>query len=176
MESLKEMSAKMNEIIAFVQDEFSRIRSNRPTTRLVEHIKVLYMGSETQVAHMATLGISPPRDIIISPWDKSAIPAIVKALESAIEGFSISSDSNGVRVTMPTLTIERKQELTKLIKSIAEENRIKMRSARDKIVKELNLLPEDQKFKSKDGLQKLVDDFNTKIDKLVEDKITELNA
>lgn len=174
MDPLKEMSSKMNEIVAFVKDEFSKIRSNRPTTRLVENIKVSYMGSEMQISHIATLGVNPPYDIIISPWDKNAIQPIIKAVEETEMGFSVSSDSNGIRLTAPALTGERKQELTKIIKSIAEENRIKMRGARDKVVKELNLLPEDQKFKAKDGLQKLVDGFNAQIDKIVEEKIAEL--
>ncbi len=176
MDPLKEMSAKMDEIVAFVKDEFSKIRSNRPTTRLVEHIKVQYMGTEMQISHIATLGINPPRDIVVSPWDKSAMPAITKAIEEAGLGLGISADSNGIRLTMPELTVERKQELIKLIKSIAEENRIKMRAARDKVVKELNALPEDQKFKGKDDLQKLVDGFNGKIDSLVSEKTAELEA
>jgi ribosome recycling factor len=176
MDPLKEISSKMAEIIAFVKDEFSRIRSNRPTTRLVEHIKVRYMEAEMQISHIATLGINPPRDILISPWDKGAIPAITKAIEDEGLGLGIVADSNGVRLTMPELTGERKQELIKLIKSIAEENRIKMRSARDKIVKDLNALPEDQKFKGKDDLQKLVDKFNDDIDSLIKEKATELEA
>jgi ribosome recycling factor len=176
MDSLKEISAKMDEIIAFVKDEFSKIRSTRPTTRLVEHIKVQYMEAEMQLSHIATLGINPPRDILVSPWDKGAIPAITKAIEDAGLGLGISADSSGVRLTMPELTSERKQELVKLIKSIAEENRIKMRAARDKTVKELNSLPEDEKFKGKDSLQKLVDGFNGKIDTLIKEKVTELEA
>jgi ribosome recycling factor len=176
MDPLKEMSSKMDEIITFIKDEFSKIRGNRPTTRLVEHIKVQYMETEMQLSHIATLGISPPRDIIVSPWDKSAIPIITKAIEDEGTGLGITADSNGIRLTMPELTGERKQELVKLIKAIAEENRIKMRSARDKVVKDLNSLPEDQKFKGKDNLQKLVDDFNKKIDSLVEEKTTELEA
>jgi len=176
MGPLKEISVKMNEIITFVKDEFSKIRTNRPTTRLVEHIKVSYMNTEMQLIHIATLSISPPRDIIISPWDKSAIPAITKAIEEAGIGFSISADSSGVRLIMPELTKERKQELVKLIKIIAEENRIKMRAERNKTVKELDSLPEDQKFKGKNNLQKLVDDFNEQIDNLVEGKITEIES
>jgi ribosome recycling factor len=122
------------------------------------------------------LGINPPRDILISPWDKSTIPAITKAIEDEGLGLGIAADSNGVRLTMPELTNERKQELVKLIKSIGEENRIKMRAARDKSVKELNTLPEDEKFKSKDDLQKLVDNFNERIDTLIKEKIAELEA
>ena len=176
MDPLKEISLKMNEIVAFVKDEFSKIRTNRPTTRLVEHIKVSYMNTEMQLIHIATLSINPPRDIIISPWDKSAIPAITKAVEEVGIGFGISADSSGVRLTMPELTGERKQELIKLIKIIAEENRIKMRAERNKTVKELESLPEDQKFKEKNNLQKLVDDFNERVDNLVEGKIAEIES
>ncbi len=176
MDPLKEISIKMDEIITFVKDEFSKIRTNRPTTRLVEHIKVSYMSTEVQLIHIATLSISPPRDIIVSPWDKSAIPAITKSIEEAGIGLGISADSSGVRLTMPELTGERKQELIKLIKIIAEENRIKMRAERNKIVKELESLPEDQKFRGKNNLQKLVDDFNDQIDNLIEVKITEIES
>lgn len=175
MDPLKEMSSKMDEITAFVRDEFSKIRSNRPTVKLVEHVKVDYMGGETRVNHIASLGINPPKDIIISPWDKNAMPAIIKAIEEANLGLGISADSNGVRLTVPDLTSERKNELIRLIKSIAEENRIKMRSARDKVVKDINSLPEDLKFKSKEDLQKKVDKFNDEIDRLVEEKTAELS-
>ena len=176
MDPLKEISVKMSEIVTFVKNEFSKIRTNRPTTRLVEHIKVSYMDTETQLIHIATLSISPPRDIIVSPWDKGAIPAITKAIEEAGVGLGISADSAGVRLTMPELIGERKQELIKLIKTIAEENRIKMRAERNKTVKELDSLPEDQKFKGKNNLQKLVDDFNERVDNLVEEKIVEIES
>jgi ribosome recycling factor len=176
MDPLKEMENVMKEIIAFVKEEFSKIRSNRPTTKLVEHIKVDYMGSEMQVNHIATLSINPPRDIVISPWDKNAIPPITKAIESSDLGFGISADSSGIRLTMPELTIERKNDLSRIVKSIAEENRIKMRSQRDRIMKALNELPEDEKFRGKDGVQKMVDKFNADIDSLVESKIEELNG
>ncbi|MCK9186965.1 MAG: ribosome-recycling factor [Candidatus Colwellbacteria bacterium] len=176
MDPLKEISAKMDEIVSFVKNEFSGIRSNRPTTKLIENIKVNYMGADAPLNHIATLGINPPRDIVISPWDKGIIPAITKAIEEAGLGLGITADSSGVRLTMPELSKERKEELVKLIRSIAEENRIKMRSVRDKTVKEINAYPEDQKFKAKNDLQKLVDAFNDRIDNLVEEKTSELKA
>ncbi|MDD5099225.1 MAG: ribosome-recycling factor [Candidatus Colwellbacteria bacterium] len=176
MDPLKEMDGRMKEILSFVKEEFSKIRSNRPTTKLVEHVKVDYMGSEMQISHIASLSINPPKDIIISPWDKNAIPAITKAIESTNLGLGISADSTGVRLTMPELTAERKNELGKLIKSIAEENRIKMRSHRDKAIKSLNELPEDQKFRGKEELQKMVDRFNGDIDSAVTAKLSEING
>lgn len=176
MDPLKEMEGVMKEIVAYVKEEFSKIRSNRPTTKLVEHIKVDYMGAEMQVAHIASLSINPPRDILVAPWDKNAIPVITKAIEAANLGLGIAADSSGIRLTMPELTSERKVELVKIVKNIAEENRIKMRGQRDKIIKAINALPEDQKFKGKDDLQKLVDNFNKEIDDMVDSKIEELNA
>lgn len=166
----------MKDIVSFVKDEFGKIRSNRPTTKLVEHVKVDYMGAEMQVSHLASLSINPPRDIFVSPWDKNAIPAITKGIDAAGLGLGISADSSGIRLTMPELTGERRIELMRLIKGIAEENRIKMRSHRDRVVKVINTLPEDQKFKGKEDLQKLVDRFNGDIDALVEAKEEELNA
>lgn len=170
------MELKIAEIIAFVKDEFNKIRSNRPTTRLVEYIKVDYMGSEMPIVHVASLSINPPRDILVTPWDRSAIPAITKGIEAANLGLGISADSNGIRLTMPDLTTERKNELVKLVKGIAEENRIKMRGARDKIMKQVNSLSdEDEKFRSKDKIQKIVDKFNSEIDQLVGSKAQDLS-
>jgi len=176
MDPIKEMEGVMKDIIAYIRDEFSKIRSNRPTTKIVEHVKVDYMGSEMQVAHIASLSINPPRDILVAPWDKNAIPVITKAIEAANLGLGITADSSGIRLTMPDLTLERKNELAKVVKSIAEENRIKMRGQRDRIIKAINVLPEDQKFKGKDNLQKLVDNFNREVDTMVESKIEELNG
>lgn len=177
MDPLKEMELKTTEIIAYLKDEFSKIRSNRPTTRMVERVKVDYMGSTMELNQLSSLSLNPPRDIIVSPWDKSAIPLITKAIEAENLGLGISADSSGIRLTMPELTSERRDELVRLVKSIAEENRIKMRSSRDKIIKAINAITdEDEKFRSKDGLQKIVDKFNAEVDSIVETKIEELNS
>lgn len=177
MDPLKEMELKTAEIFAYLKDEFSKIRSNRPTTRMVERVRVDYMGSALELNQLATLSINPPRDIIVSPWDKSAIPLITKAVEAENLGLGISADSSGIRLTMPELTSERRDELVRLVKSIAEENRIKMRSSRDKIIKAINsIADEDEKFWSKEGLQKIVDKFNAEVESLVAAKIEELNS
>ncbi len=176
MDPLKEMEQMTSGIISWLKEEFMKIRSNRPTTRLVERVKVDYMGSVLELNQLASLSIQAPRDIIISPWDKSAIPVITKAIESENLGLGITADSSGIRLSMPELTIERRDELVKLVKSVAEENRIKMRSGRDKYIKAVNAIPdEDEKFRSKDNLQKIVDKFNAEVDSLVAGKIEELN-
>lgn len=176
MDPLKEMEQMTAGIISWLKEEYMKIRSNRPTTRLVERVKVDYMGTNLELNQVASLSIQAPRDIIVTPWDKTAIPAITKAIESENLGLGIVADSTGVRLTMPDLTIERKDELIKLVKSIAEENRIKMRSNRDKYIKAVNAIAdEDEKFRAKDGLQKIVDKFNAEVDSLVAQKIEELN-
>jgi len=177
MDPLKEMELKTAEILNYLKDEFSKVRSNRPTTRLVERVKVDYMGSILELNQLASLSINHPRDIIISPWDRTLIPAITKAIEAENFGLGISADSSGIRLTMPDLTSDRRDELVKLIKSMAEENRIKMRASRDKVIKAINAIAdEDEKFRSKDDLQKVVDRFNAEVDNLVKAKTEELNS
>ena len=177
MDPLKEMELKTAEIVNYLKDEFSKVRSNRPTTRLVERVKVDYIGGTLELNQVASLSVNPPRDIIISPWDKSAIPAITKAIEAENFGLGISADSSGIRLTVPDLTSERRGELIRLVKSMAEENRIKMRASRDKIIKAINAITdEDEKFRAKDGLQKIVDRFNAEVDALVDAKTEELNS
>lgn len=176
MDPIKEMELKTDEISAYLKEEFSKIRSNRPTTRLVERIKVDYMGGVLDLNQLASLSINPPRDIVISPWDKNAIPPITKAIEAENLGLGIAADSSGIRLTMPELTSERRGELARLVKSIAEENRIKMRASRDKFIKAINAITdEDEKFRSKEEMQKIVDKFNAEVDSLVSAKIAELN-
>ena len=170
------MEAKTSEIISYLKEEYSKIRANRPSPKLVEHVKMDCMGTEMPIGHLATISVSPPRDIIVSPWDKSIIPAMTKAIESVNLGLGISADSTSIRLTMSDLGVERIRELEKFVKSIAEECRIRMRTARDKIMKDVNSLTEDEKFRAKDKIQKIVDRFNSDVDSLISAKYGELNS
>ena len=174
MDPLKEFTEKTREILAWMQEEFSHIRSNRPTPKLIEHIAVAYGGAELQVNQLGSISVNPPRDLFISPWDRQAGPAIAKAIEAANLGLSVGTDANGVRVTLPQLSEERRGELVRLVKTLAEEARIKMRGGRDKIMKQVNELTEDEKFRAKANLQKLVDTFNAEVDTRLAAKSGEL--
>jgi ribosome recycling factor len=175
MDYQKEFSEKTKQILADFKEELLGFRTNRPSAKLVESVKVEYSGTVLSVNQLGSISVEPPRDIIVSVWDKSAIAPMVKAIESANLGLSVQSDSTGLRIKFPELTEERRRELQKAIKASAEEARIKMRMARDEINKAISKeADENAKFKAKEGLQKEVDSFNKSVDELVENKMKDL--
>ncbi len=177
MEYLKRLEEKFKNLSARFKDELGSVRTNRPTPKLVESIRAEYAGSLLAINQLASISIEPPRSIIISPWSSDAAPGIVKAVEAANIGVGAVQQGNVVRVTLPELTEERRQELIKLIKKMAEETRIKMRIERDEANKLVNKeTDKDQKFRAKEELQKLVDKFNEEIDSVLETKFREISS
>lgn len=175
MEYQKEFSEKAKTILDSFREELTGFRTNRPSPKLVENIKVEYSGSTLAINQLGSIGIEPPRDIFIGVWDKSVVPSMVKAIEASNLGLGVQGETAGVRVKFPELTEERKKEFQKGIKASAEDARIKMRMARDEINKKISKeIDENTKFKAKEGLQKEVDKFNGEIDGLVERKIGDL--
>lgn len=177
MEYLKTLETKFNTLVAKFKDELSSIRTNRPTPRLVESIRAEYAGGSLAINQLGSIGVEPPRSIIVTPWSQDAVLPIVKAIESANIGVSAAAQGNIVRVTLPELTEERRQELMKLVRRMAEETRIKMRIERDEVNKIVNKeADKDQKFRAKEQLQKLVDKFNEEVDSITENKIIEISV
>ncbi len=177
MEYLKGLEQKFNSLALKFKDELASVRTNRPTPKLVEAIRAEYAGQFLAINQLGSLSVEPPRSIIISPWSADSTPSIVKAIESANIGVGAVQQGNIVRVTLPELTEERRQELIKLVGKMAEETRIKMRIERDEMNKIINKEPDkDQKFRAKEGLQKLVDKFNKELDGLVDAKIEEIST
>lgn len=175
MDYKKELSERLAAITTSVREEVANFRTNRPTTKLVENIKVDYMGTELPMKQVATITIEPPRDIIISPWDRGALQMAEKAILDAKMGLSASVQGSYVRVKIPDLTEDRKKELIKVIKQVCEEAKIKIRIARDEFNKKLkDEKDEDEKFRGKEEIQKQVDAANKSIDSAVETKITEI--
>lgn len=175
MEYLKELETKLRGLLDSLKEEFSSLRTNRPTPKLVENIKVNYLGSELTVKELGATGIELPRDILITVWDKNAVSPLIKAVEAANIGLSLSSEGNVIRAKLPELTAERRAELLKVVKTSAEKTRIKMRTLRDDVNRPVNKEPDkDQKFRAKEELQKIVDSFNNEVDSLVESKAKEI--
>ncbi len=173
---LKELEEKFNSVVESLKEEFLGLRTNRPTPKLIENIKVDYMGQPLIVKQLGAIGIELPRDLIVNVWDKNAVPMISKAIEAANIGVSASMEGNSVRVKLPELTNERRDELIKIVKSSAEKCRIKMRTLRDDANKSVNAeTDKDIKFRSKEEMQKIVDSFNQSIDEVVEKKIKEIS-
>ncbi|MBI2035881.1 MAG: ribosome recycling factor [Candidatus Liptonbacteria bacterium] len=178
---LKNFENQLHDLAKKLLDEFLSIRTNRPTTKLVEDIKVLHYGEEIPIKSLASLSISLPRDIIISVWDKGAVGPVSKAIESSGLGMSPTIEGNVLRLTLPALTEERRADLIKLIKKTAEEIRIRVRQMRDEINKKIkkaedeDQFGESEAFKFKERVQKSVDRTNGEIEKLLNLKIKEIS-
>lgn len=178
---LKELEESLKKIFEKFSSEIKSIRSNRPSVELIENIKVNFYNDNLTIKQLGALSIKPPRTIQINVWDKNAINAISGAINDSKMGFGVSVDGNTIYVNLPELTSERKLEFSKLAKKIAEEARIQVRAKRDESIKKLKNLEEEKKinedevFKTKEKIQKIIDDVNSKIELTLEEKLNELN-
>ena len=179
-ELIKQRKGDFDSVLQHVTQEVASIRSGRANSAMVEDIQVEYMGSRLKIKELATILTPEPRMITIQPWDKGVISLIEKAVRDHGSGLSPSSDSNGVRVTIPPLMEERRKEMMKMLGQKMEESRIKSRQIRDDILKKVQAevkaktAREDDLRKTKDELQKIMDNFNKKLDELVKKKEQEL--
>lgn len=167
-------------IIAGLKRVYAGVRTSRPNTALVEDIKVDYYGQNLPVKQLGTVGVRPPREIDIQVWDQNAIPLIAKAIEASTLKLSASVAGNSIRINLPELSQERREELVKYVKKATEEHRIQLRHVRDEANKgvqeafDAGEVGEDQKFKLKEDVQKEIDRLNDEIEKLLEGKIKEI--
>jgi ribosome recycling factor len=177
MEYLKKVAQRFETIIASLGEELLSVRTNRPSPKIIEDIKVDYMGQILTIKQLGSIVIDPPRDLVVNLWDQSITANVVNAIQASNLGINASGQGKQIRVSLPQLTEERKRELIKMTKSISEESRIRMRLERDEAVRIIkDLKDEDERFRAKEELQKLVDKFNSTIEELVENKTKEILA
>lgn len=175
MELIEQTKTKFNSLIAAFKEDLSGIRTNRPTPKLLENVDVSYLGQTTPLKHLGSISIELPRDLVVNVWDQNAVSSVTKSINDAKLGVTASEQGRLVRVKLPELTEERKQELIKVIKSMAEDIRIKMRNERDDVQKNIKEeKDEDIVFKNKERLQGLVDTFNKEIEDLISRKTGEI--
>lgn len=174
-----EKNAKM--VVDALKIDLAGVRTNRPNPKLVENIKVDYMDQQLTVKQLGSISILPPREIDIAAWDAATVPAIAKAIETSGLGLTANTDGSLIRINLPTLTDERRQELNKLAKSTTEQIKIRIRGLRDDANKKIEAafkgksIGEDQKFKIKKQVQDAVDKINGEIENTLAAKIKEIN-
>ncbi len=179
-ELINQRKRDFDSAVEWVKQEIAGIRTGRAHSSMVEDLIVDYMGSKLRVKELAIISTPEPRVIFIQPWDKGAIPMIEKAIKDSPLGLNPTSDSNGVRLTIPSLTEDRRKEFTRLLHQKAEEARIKSRQVREDILKKVQnavkekTAREDDLRNAKEELQKIIDELNKKIDELVKKKEQEL--
>ncbi len=174
------MNEEMEKTIASMDKSLGRVRTGRASISLLDGIKVDYYGTLTPINQVATLSIPESRLIVISPWDASVIGAIEKAIQKSDLGLMPANDGKIIRLAIPQLTEERRKELVKVVKKMAEEGKIKLRNVRRdaneelKSLKKNNKMTEDELFSAQEEVQKLTDQNIEKMDKITAVKEKEI--
>lgn len=177
---LREGEEKMQSAIDAIQKQFATIRTGRAHPSLVDSVKVDYYGTMTPLKQLANVTTPEPRLLVIQPWDKNAMSAIEKAILSSDVGITPNNDGKLIRLSMPQLTQERRDELIKVLHRIAEEGKVSIRNSRHHAIEEAtkleknNQLTEDDKFLVKDKIQKLTEDYSKKLETVLSDKEKEI--
>ncbi len=171
---------RMKKTIASLKDEFNTIRTGRASASLFDKVRVDYYGDKSPLSQVATISIPEARMVVIQPWDKGLIKEIEKAILSADLGLNPSNDGKVIRIAIPPLTADRRKELCKQAKNIAENSRVAIRNIRrdgnDDLKKQQKdgILTEDSLKTAEDALQKSTDSFIQEINKILEAKEKEI--
>ncbi|MFH1392895.1 MAG: ribosome recycling factor [Patescibacteria group bacterium] len=173
METLEKLKSKLKSVEEALKTELSALRIGRATPALVENISVDYYGVKTPLKQLASISAPELRLLVIEPWDKNAISSIEKAVYASDLGLSPIVDKNLIRISIPQLTEERRNSLIKIMSVKLEEVKIRCRAARDEAIKEISG-SEDEKFKIKESIQKLVDETNKNMEGLAKLKEREI--
>lgn len=177
---LLDAEERMSKSVDAFGNDLIKIRTGRATPGLVDGIKVEYYGSEVPLKQVATISIPDPRTIAIQPWEKNLTPIIEKAILKSDIGITPNNDGNFVRLNIPDLTGERRKDLVRMVKKIAEEFRVAVRNVRrdanDQLKKaeKASDISEDDLKRSLDQVQELTNEYIEKVDKLLQKKEEEI--
>ncbi len=171
---------RMQKSLKAFKEEIARVRTGRASISLLEGIKVDYYGTKMPIPQMATVTVSEGRYLVIQPWDVSTIKAIEKAILESDLGLTPTSDGKIIRIVVPPLTEERRRDLVKMVRKMAEEARVAIRNIRRELMDELKKkkkegeISEDDFHRFQDQVQKLTDEFIGKIEEVLEEKEKEI--
>lgn len=179
-EVLHSTEDKLKKVIEFVTREFSEVRTGRASPHIVEGLHVDYYGTPTVLKQLAAITALDAHMLVIQPWDPTAIAEIEKAILKSNLGLNPSNDGKLLRLAVPPLSKERRDELVKIVHKKTEDGRVSIRTTRheaksliEKLEKD-KVISEDDKFRAIDELQKLVDKYIVKLEDLLKNKDKEL--
>ncbi|MCK9182599.1 MAG: ribosome recycling factor [Fibrobacteraceae bacterium] len=164
---------KMQKAIESTEREFSKIRAGQATPAILDNIRVDYYGTPTPIPQVAKVSVPEPRMLLVSPWEKTMVEPINRAILAANIGVSPMMDGNCIRVAIPILTAERREGLAKLARKHAEEGKVAIRNIRreaNDLIKKNKNITEDESKKTQEQIQKTTDSFIEKIDKILQEK------
>ncbi len=178
----KDAQARMQKSIDALKTELMKLRTGRANAGLLDHVKVDYYGSEVPISQAAQVTVEDARTISITPWDKGMVGAIEKAIMTSDLGLTPNTAGQAIRIILPSLTEERRRDLTKVVKSEAETARVAIRNVRRDANQQVKDLLKDKKISTDDEkraeteIQKLTDQFVAKVDETAAAKEKELLA
>jgi len=169
---IQKLNMEMEKSLDSLKREFSRVRTGRASIALLDGIKIDYYGTLTPLNQLATLSVPEPRLITIQPWDATAVKEIEKAIQKSDLGLTPVNDGKIIRVAIPPLTEQRRMELVKVVKKMAETCKVSIRNHRRDINEELKRLKKDKEiseddfFKGQKEVQDITDEYIKKCDEL----------
>jgi ribosome recycling factor len=176
----KDAAERMAKCVVALRVEFKRMRTGRASTSLLEHLKIDYYGSEMPLSQVANVIVEDSRTLAVSPWDKSMIPAIEKAIMKSDLGLTPNTAGAVIRLPMPALTEERRRDLVKAAKHETENARVAVRTVRRDVMNELKvmlkekLVSQDDERRAEEDVQKLTDKYVAELDGVLADKEKDL--
>ncbi|NNG13956.1 MAG: ribosome recycling factor [Gammaproteobacteria bacterium] len=177
---LKDAEIRMGKTIEALKNDLSKMRTGRANTSLIEHILVSAYGSDTPLNQVANISVGDARSLTVTPWDKSMVKAIEKAIMDSGLGLNPVTAGEVIRVPLPPLTEERRKEMIRLVRQEVESSRVSIRNVRRdansdfKSLQKEKEISEDDERRASDLVQKLTDKKIVEIDKLLEDKEKDL--
>jgi len=164
----KSAEDRMKKAVKALEDEFKTIRTGRASAALFDNIRVEYYEQKVPLNQVATISVPEARLVIIQPWDRSVLPEIEKAIQKSELSVNPANDGKVIRISIPPLTEERRKELAKVAKGIAEKSRVTIRNIRRDTNEELKKMEKDSKL-SEDQAKRGIDDIQKLTDKYIED-------
>ena len=176
----KDADKKMKKAVESLQHEMTKIRTGRANASLLDHVQVDYYGNTTPLSQVANVTSSDARTLLVTPWDKSMVAAVEKAILNSGLGLNPSSAGSAIRVPMPALTEERRKDMIKIVRSEAEQGRVSIRNIRrdansqlKELIKE-KAISEDDERRSNDVIQKTTDKYIAEVDVVLANKEKDL--
>lgn len=176
----KDAADRMAKCVVALRGEYKRMRTGRASTALLEHLKVEYYGSESPISQVANVIVEDARTLSVTPWDKSMVGPIEKAIYKSDLGLTPNTAGTVIRVALPPLTEERRRDLTKVAKAEAENARVAVRAVRRDVLQDIKELlkekeiSQDDERKAADDIQKLTDKYVAEVDAVCAEKEKEL--
>ena len=179
-ELIQDATRRMDKSVETVGGEFNSVRTGRASAALLDRIQIDYYGTKTPLKQLATINAPEPRMLTIQPFDPSSVGTIERAIQESDLGLTPSNDGKIIRLPIPQLTEERRKELVKVVRHMAEEGRVAVRNVRRDVMHHLKELVQkgdvgdDEERRAEERVQKLTDDHVHKIDELLKRKEAEI--